>query len=136
MFWQKKLAQWANQVRKQANLPARLMLWNGQQYDFGQFTTPQVILHVKSVLALPYLFKPSLDQLGEAYVHNKIDVEGKLTDVIHCGYTLAQNALTSRSKFDDLRHYFKLHTRAADKKSIQYHYDVSNAFYQLWLDKN
>ena len=34
-----------------------------------------------------------------------------------------------------MRRYFT-HTKASDRKAIQYHYDVSNEFYQLWLDQN
>ena len=55
MFWEKKLTQWVQEVRDRANLPARLVLWDGQQHDFGQFAAPRVTLHVKSATALPYL---------------------------------------------------------------------------------
>jgi cyclopropane-fatty-acyl-phospholipid synthase len=135
MFWEKKLTQWVQEVRNVANLPARLVLWNGQQLDFGSFSSPQVTLHVKSASALPYLLEPSLDNLGEAYVKGKIDIEGKLSDIINIGYGLAKSTATSASKLARVRRYFN-HTKASDKQSIQYHYDVSNEFYQLWLDEN
>ena len=90
MFWEKKLTQWVQDVRDRANLPARLVLWDGQQHDFGSFAAPQVTLHVKSATALPYLLEPSLDNLGEAYVKGKIDIEGKLSDIINIGYSLGQ----------------------------------------------
>ena len=64
MFWEKKLTQWVQDVRDRANLPARLVLWDGQQHDFGSFAAPAVTLHVKSATALPYLLEPSLDNLG------------------------------------------------------------------------
>ncbi|KND55451.1 Cyclopropane-fatty-acyl-phospholipid synthase [Candidatus Paraburkholderia kirkii] len=92
-------------------------------------------LHVKSATALPYLLEPSLDNLGEAYVKGKIDIDGKLSDIINIGYSLAKSTVTSASKLARLRRYFN-HSKASDKKAIQYHYDVSNEFYQLWLDKN
>jgi len=135
MFWEKKLAQWVEEVRTKANLPARLVLWDGQQHDFGQFAAPQVTLHVKSATALPYLLEPSLDNLGEAYVKGKIDIEGKLSDIINVGYSLARNTVTNASKLARVRRYFN-HSKSSDKKAIQYHYDVSNEFYQLWLDEN
>src|SRR4029077_8736459 len=31
---------------------------------------------------------------------------------------------------------FTRHTRNRDRKAIEYHYDVSNAFYALFLDRN
>ncbi|SAL67018.1 cyclopropane-fatty-acyl-phospholipid synthase [Caballeronia arvi] len=135
MFWEKKLTQWVQEVRDRANVPARLVLWDGQQHDFGQFAAPQVTLHVKSATALPYLLEPSLDNLGEAYVKGKIDIEGKLSDIINVSYSLAKSTVTSASKLARVRRYFT-HSKSSDKKAIQYHYDVSNEFYQLWLDKN
>ncbi len=135
MFWEKKLAQWVEEVKTRANLPARLVLWDGQQHDFGQFAAPQVTLHVKSATALPYLLEPSLDNLGEAYVKGKIDIEGKLSDIINISYQLARNTVTSASKLARVRRYFQ-HSKSSDKKAIQYHYDVSNEFYKLWLDEN
>jgi cyclopropane-fatty-acyl-phospholipid synthase len=135
MFWEKKLAQWVSKVREQANLPARVVLWNGQQLDFGTFAAPQVTLHIKGESALPYLLEPSLDNLGEAYVKGKIDIEGKLTDIINIGYSLAKSTVTAGGKLTRIRRYFN-HTRNSDKKAIEYHYDVSNDFYRLWLDPN
>ncbi|MEA3121680.1 MAG: cyclopropane-fatty-acyl-phospholipid synthase, partial [Paraburkholderia sp.] len=135
MFWEKKLAQWVDDVRTRANLPARLVLWDGQQLDFGNFSAPQVTLKVNHASALPLLLAPSLDNLGEAYVKGKIDIEGKLTDIINVSYSLARSTVTSASKLARVVRYFN-HTKASDKKAIQYHYDVSNAFYKLWLDEN
>ncbi|MBN3810211.1 cyclopropane-fatty-acyl-phospholipid synthase family protein [Paraburkholderia sp. Ac-20347] len=135
MFWEKKLAQWVDEVRSKANLPARLVLWSGQQYDFGHFAAPQVTLKVNSAAALPLLLEPSLDNLGEAYVKGKIDIEGKLADIINISYSLARNTVTSASKLARVRRYFT-HSKTTDKRAIQYHYDVSNEFYKLWLDEN
>ncbi|HTR07589.1 MAG TPA: cyclopropane-fatty-acyl-phospholipid synthase family protein [Paraburkholderia sp.] len=135
MFWEKKLAQWVEEVRNKANLPARLVLWSGQQYDFGHFAAPQVTLKVNSASALPLLLEPSLDNLGEAYVKGKIDIEGKLADIISISYSLARSTVTSASKLARVRRYFT-HSKSTDRKAVQYHYDVSNEFYQLWLDEN
>ncbi|KJK23793.1 cyclopropane-fatty-acyl-phospholipid synthase [Burkholderiaceae bacterium 16] len=135
MIWEKKLAQWAADVRTTANLPARLVLWDGQQHDFGTFAAPQVTLKVNSASALPLLFEPSLDNLGEAYVKGKIDIEGKLSDIISIGYSLARRTVTKANTLARVRRYFN-HSKASDRKAIQYHYDVSNDFYKLWLDEN
>ncbi|MDE1183135.1 cyclopropane-fatty-acyl-phospholipid synthase family protein [Paraburkholderia sp.] len=135
MFWEKKLAQWVEDVKTKANLPARLVLWDGQQHDFGTFAAPRVTLTVNSASALPLLLEPSLDNLGEAYVKGKIDIEGKLSDIINISYSLARNTVTSAGKLARVRRYFS-HSKASDKKAIQYHYDVSNEFYKLWLDEN
>ncbi len=139
MLWEKKLAQWAAEIRERANISARLVLWNGQHYDFGHFATPQIIFHINSAAALPYLIKPNLSTLGEAYIKGKIDVTGKLADLIEIAYSLVENTTKPSAKFIHIYRRFAhlfAHTRATDKKSIQYHYDLSNQFYQLWLDQN
>ena len=134
MLWEKKLAQWSAAIRARANLPARLTLWDGQSYDFGTFSGPAVTLHVKSPAALSLMLQPTLDNLGEAYVKSKIDIDGKLSDVIAIAYGLARTSIDKPGgALRNMARYFT-HTRSSDKKSIQYHYDVSNAFYQLWLD--
>ena len=43
MFWEKKLDAWVENIRNVSALPLRLVLWNGQQYDFST-GTPEVTL--------------------------------------------------------------------------------------------
>jgi cyclopropane-fatty-acyl-phospholipid synthase len=134
------LRRWVENVKQQANLPVRLVLWNGSQIDLGAFTQPEVTLEVKTPSALPLLVSPTLETLGEAYIQGKIDIVGKLADIIRTSYQLAE--LSARKsgpgmmrKIADMSRRFK-HTKAEDKEAIQYHYDVSNDFYKLWLDPN
>jgi cyclopropane-fatty-acyl-phospholipid synthase len=133
MLWDKRLAQWAAEVRAGVNMPARLALWDGQSFDLGDFRQPAVTLHVKSPAAMPLLLDPNLDNLGVAYVQDKIDVEGKLSDIIEISYGLAKTVANAPGKWQRLARRVT-HSRASDKQSIQYHYDVSNDFYGLWLD--
>lgn len=135
MLWEKKMAQWSAAVRARANVPARLSLWGGQSYDFGTFDRPAVTVHVKSPAAIPLLLDASLDSLGEAYIKQKIDLDGRLADIIDIAYALAKASVGKPIKLQRVVRYF-IHSKASDKNSIQYHYDVSNEFYQLWLDPN
>jgi len=135
MFWERKLGQWINDVKERANVPAQLALWDGQSYDFGTFDRPAVTSHVKSASAMPLLLDPSLDNLGEAYVKQKIDLEGRLSDIIDIAYALAKSSVEAPNALHRVARYFT-HSKASDKKSIQYHYDVSNEFYRQWLDPN
>ncbi|CAB5714658.1 Cyclopropane mycolic acid synthase 1 [Delftia tsuruhatensis] len=142
MFWDRKLRRWAEAVRARADLPARLVLWNGEQFDFGRFEQPRVTLTVRSAAALPLLLDPSLDHLGQAYVKGQIDIDGPLPDIIEFCYALVRGmsrtqgagrapgrlALAARAA-----RRFR-HSRATDRESVQYHYDVSDDFYRLWLD--
>ncbi|WP_061152836.1 SAM-dependent methyltransferase, partial [Caballeronia arvi] len=84
--------------------------------------------------AMPLLLSPGLDSLGEAYVEGKIDIDGSLRDLIDVGYALARTGPETSGKWRRLGDYFA-HSKAADKRAIRYHYDVSNDFYKLWLDR-
>ena len=132
MFWEKKLTIWIESLRSQSTLPLRLQLWNGQQFDFGQHA-PQVTVKVPRASALAYLLNPSLDNLGLAYVEGKLDVEGRLSAIIDVANKLAERTLRSGGKLGQLTLPFA-HTRKKDAAAIEYHYDVSNAFYQAFLD--
>jgi len=134
VFWEKKLGSWVESIRNQAALPLRLVLWNGQQLDFGQ-QVPQVTIKVPHVSALSYLLTPSLFNLGKAYVEGKIEVEGRAKEIISVGSALAHHTLRPEGRFARLVRSVQ-HTRKKDAEAIRYHYDVSNDFYRIWLDEN
>jgi cyclopropane-fatty-acyl-phospholipid synthase len=134
MFWEKKLEQWVDDIRRQVGLPLRLQLWNGQQFDFGM-QSPQVTVRVPDVSSLPLLLKPTLSNLGRAYVEGKLEVEGRVSEVISVANALAKYTLKHERPVSWLANPFH-HTRKKDAEAIQYHYDVSNEFYQFWLDPN
>lgn len=83
---------------------------------------------------MPLLLSPGLDTLGEAYLEGKLDIDGSLTDIIDIGYTLARTSPDTSRKVRRVADYFA-HSKASDKRAMQYHYDVSNDFYKLWLDR-
>lgn len=128
-----KLKRWAEFFKQQIDIPARLILWDGQQFDFGFFTEPKVALHIKTKDALSYLQSPNLNNLAEIYIKGMVDLEGKINDVITVAYALAQSKFKTTEPLFTLPSFFR-HSKQSDKKSIQYHYDVSNEFYQHWLD--
>lgn len=130
---QKKFMQWAAKIAQRGNIQARFVLWDGQQLDFGQFNTPPLTLYIKDPAFMRDLLSPSMAKLGEAYVRGKVDFEGKLSDIIELAFSLARSVGSSKLHF--FSKYFP-HTRQSDMRSIQFHYDVSNAFYQMWLDSN
>ncbi|WP_151448219.1 SAM-dependent methyltransferase [Lacisediminimonas profundi] len=134
MFWERRLENWIDGIRNEASLPLRLQLWNGRQFDFGQ-PDPEVTIRVPNVSALTYLLKPTLANLGQAYVEGMLDVEGRVKAVIGIANTLAAKSIKDASRPTRSFNPFH-HTRRQDAAAIQYHYDVSNEFYQTWLDPN
>ena len=70
-------------------------------------------------------------KLGEVFVEGHIKVDGPVYEVFRVATSLATAVSnTTRAGF----HLFKSHSRSADRKAIEYHYDVSNDFYRLLLD--
>ena len=134
MFWQRKLEQWVDAIRARATLPLRLQLWNGRHFDFST-RTPEVTIRVPTPSSLTYLLNPTLDNLGRAYVEGKLEVEGHLRAIIEVANTLAEQGFAQGSRLGQLFRP-RAHSRKQDASAIQYHYDVSNAFYQCFLDPN
>jgi hypothetical protein len=65
----------------------------GHQLLQSTATYAKLDLPALSRIAMPWpgdKLDPSLDNLGEAYVKNQIDVEGKLADIIDVDYALAR----------------------------------------------
>jgi cyclopropane-fatty-acyl-phospholipid synthase len=135
----KHVDKFVHAIRQQANLPAQIRLWSGEVFNLGDYTVPKIVITVCGPMALPHLISPSLDSLGTAYVKGQIDVQGQVDDVIDFSYALSNVAqIKSHGESFLLKAMRALlsHRRQSDKKAIQYHYDVSNAFYRLWLDDN
>ncbi len=62
-----------------------------------------------------------------------IRVEGSIHEVFRVAENLARRvASRARSGF----HWFQSHSRSLDRKAIEYHYDVSNEFFSLFLDRD
>lgn len=113
--------------------PLRVELWNGLALDLGQPANVKVIFRTPA--ALSQLVKPTLGKLAQSYVEQQIDLVGDARDILVLGedFCNAQAQVLSKrfNLFKRLRH-----SKFFDKKSISYHYDVSNDFYALWLDQN
>jgi cyclopropane-fatty-acyl-phospholipid synthase len=131
MSWKKQFSEFAGRLQTDG-LPLAIRLWNG---DTAIGSNPAVVISVPTLAALRHLFNPSLDGLGRAYVEGKIEIEGRVHDIVNVATRLVAYgkhpgvpAPPSPFKF--------LHTRKADADAIAYHYDVSNEFYSLWLDRN
>ncbi|WP_430407295.1 class I SAM-dependent methyltransferase [Hydrogenophaga sp.] len=133
---ERALLPWAQRMKSRVNLPVRLS-WGERgtsSIELGEFQQPSVEIHVRDASALPLLIDPGLDTLGQAYVEGLIDVHGSLPDIVAMAHRLAENAQPEGGLLGRLRRRFS-HTRASDSEAIQYHYDVSNAFYAQWLDE-
>jgi cyclopropane-fatty-acyl-phospholipid synthase len=126
-----QVARFCQSVRQRYPVPLSVVLWNGTEVALGD--SPRATLRLRSASAARSLLKPSLASLGEAYVEGHLDVDGRIADVIDIAVSLARGADQhgGRGRLPD---WITRHTRKSDRASIEYHYDVSNAFYAHWLD--
>ncbi len=131
------LSPWVTQLKAKTNLPV-LIQWGdnpapGSGLRLGEFSQPRVVIQVRKASAIPLLLSPSLDSLGEAYVEGQIDVTGSVDDILDIAHRLAEAGSKTEGRLSRMVRHFT-HTKNTDREDIQYHYDVSNEFYQVWLD--
>ena len=112
-------------------LPLRLRLWDGHEFNFGP--TPSVTIVVKDPTLVAEFTHPSLDLLGSAFVEGRLELEGSISEAIRVCDELSQALVDDDENTPPPRVY---HDKATDAESISYHYDLSNDFYQLWLDQD
>ncbi|AIS10175.1 fatty acid methyltransferase [Pseudomonas chlororaphis subsp. aurantiaca] len=112
-------------------LPLRLRLWDGHEFNLGP--APSVTIVVKDPQLVTQLTHPTLDSLGAAFVEGKLELEGSISEVIRVCDELSQALLDGEEQALPVR---TLHDKATDAAAISYHYDLSNEFYQLWLDSD
>lgn len=131
MMEQVLLDRFLSALPQHAEVGLRVALWNGMERDLGP--RPKVTVRLNGPRAMRYFLPPSLDNLAEGYVKGHFDVFGRVQDVVATATNLARAALPVAGRFGRL---FKTtrHDRSVDARSISHHYDVSNAFYALWLD--
>ena len=124
---EKKIAE----LKSHGELPLAIELWNGKRYALAERT--DVTLRVPGARALKYLADPDLATLGRAYVEGHIDVEGPIAEAMRTAEALARSwGRPKKGRLPSLLHH--LHNKKTDAEVVQYHYDVSNDFYALWLD--
>jgi cyclopropane-fatty-acyl-phospholipid synthase len=130
-------------------------LWNGTTWEPDPGQAPLFTLVLQHPGALrKMLLPPGELNLGEAYIYNDFDIEGDITAI----YPLAEHFLHKRVRNNELLSYTKdllslpgnqqprpvnisaklqgnPHSKERDRKAISYHYDRSNDFYKLFLDR-
>jgi cyclopropane-fatty-acyl-phospholipid synthase len=122
------------QVRRRleaSGLPLVVELWNGQRV--GPDTLATVRVHLYQLSSLKAMADPSLGALARAYVEGALDLEGDIRDILALGDRLCNAGDCTPKTGSDGWKWWR-HTRTRDRRNIQYHYDVSNDFYGLWLD--
>jgi cyclopropane-fatty-acyl-phospholipid synthase len=137
-----------------SSLNVGVRLWDGTCWPDDQPRPATLVLNHPG--ALRSMFLPGTEVgLGEAYLYNDFDVEGDLEAVFGLADGLTQDKFGVLAKLRAARDLLKLpsgagrkpgrrgpaqlkgkpHSVERDRRAVTYHYDVSNDFYSLWLDR-
>ncbi len=132
MLLESRVAKKVAELKAQGELPLAIELWNGKRYALAERTG--ITLKVPGADALRYLVEPDLATLGKAYVEGYIDVEGPIDEALRAAEALAR--FWGKPKKGRLAALLgNRHSKESDAEVVRYHYDVSNDFYGLWLDR-
>jgi cyclopropane-fatty-acyl-phospholipid synthase len=132
-----------------------IRLWDGSTLEEEPGEPRRFTMVLKHPGALRAMFRsPSELSLGEAFLYDDFDIEGDIGSAfaladhlvhLHPGMggrlRLARQLLTlpSPERKQAVRPSERLrglrHSKSRDRLAVTYHYDVSNAFYSLWLDR-
>jgi cyclopropane-fatty-acyl-phospholipid synthase len=133
----------------------QVRLWNGEVLPADGDVAFTLVL--KTPGSLRRMFQVPVElSLGEAYLRGDFDIEGDLIAAFALPATTHDVAQSARGAASLMLHWLRLprsddeaaldvhapaelagdeHTPERDQAAIQYHYDVGNAFYQLFLDR-
>ena len=113
------------------DLPVALVLPDGGRIALSP--RPEVDVIVRSWRGVKALVAPALGTLARAYVHQDIDFTGSAKRALAVAESMAGSITAGgHSLGTGIRGIW--HRRRGNRPNIQHHYDVSNAFYRLWLD--
>ncbi len=109
-----------------------LKFWDGSSETYGQGDIKFKIIFNEPIPKADIIKDPSLT-FGEAYMTGKVDIEGSVQQVIESLYNNKDSFLCNSDKYADL---LKMATNNLknSRKNIEFHYDIGNDFYKLWLD--
>jgi cyclopropane-fatty-acyl-phospholipid synthase len=133
---------------------AGFRLWDGTRWpDAGPYPATVVLQHPGALRAM--LLPGNELGLAEAYLYNDFDVEGDIESVFDLAEEVARGTSGWRKKIRSARDLLRLpaesqehegrrgparlagqrHSLERDRQAVTFHYDVSNDFYSLWLDR-
>ena len=122
-----------------------IQLWDGWRWSSSMAARPACTIVLRNPRALKSLIaEPNEIALGEAFIHEDLDVEGDIFSVFSVGEHLLNRPRTLRQKVLEgaARTVFGMgqrlrqggrHSMGRDRASISYHYDQPFAFFRPWL---
>ena len=126
------------QLSQLPNLPADLAVRLPEGQQLGP-PNARVKLSFSNWSSIARLKAGKIGALAEDYVEGRLQLDGAMRDLMHVmARMLPARPVTSDALWWSARlartKALSAHTPARDAAQIQFHYDVSDEFYALWLD--
>ena len=121
-------------------LPLALVLPGGRRIGSADAA---VTLRLKDYRPLAALASGQVGKIGQDYVEGRLDFDGSVRDLMAIGWQMIGDDPTrpdNPAPLEWWRHIVHTaksrahHSLRADARQVQFHYDVSDDFYALWLD--
>ncbi|WP_290443425.1 SAM-dependent methyltransferase [Clostridium estertheticum] len=112
--------------------PFEIKFWDGIVEKFGEGESKFQIIFNEPISKGDIINDPSIT-FGEAYMTKKLEIKGSVQSVVESLYNNKESFLSKSEKYEKLIKKFKS-TIKRSKDNIQFHYDIGNDFYKLWLD--
>ena len=114
------------------DLPVTLVLPDGAKVPLS--AKPAVEVAARTWKGLQALARPALGSLAQAYVHGDIDFTGSARRILGIAESMVGAVDHGRERLGQRVQAF-FHHRRQNRANIAHHYDVSNTFYRMFLDK-
>lgn len=115
-----------------------IVYYNNNKHVFGNTSSPPCYITITHPSVFKQIILSSDIGLGEAYMSGYIKTNEltKFLDCICMNYKYIDRFLsTDYNVLNYISHLANKNTIANSKKNIEYHYDLGNSFYKLWLDE-
>ncbi len=128
---EKKLANLPSGVSVRVKFPDGTVIGNAQA---------PVLLHAKSTRTLKNLANGDIGLLGDDYVQGRLEFEGSVRDLMAVATAMLPSSPVTAARQSNLVAMISRlnsvwrHSVERDAKHIEFHYDLSDDFYALWLD--
>ncbi|MBP1760324.1 MAG: hypothetical protein H6Q63_1241 [Firmicutes bacterium] len=114
--------------------PCEVKYWDGEVVNYGGGQAQFKIDFKEPIAKSELISDPSL-AFGEGYMQKKIDIEGSVQEVIESLYNNQHSFLNQKNSYTKFAKFVSNNTRKS-KENVQFHYDIGNDFYRLWLDES
>jgi cyclopropane-fatty-acyl-phospholipid synthase len=113
--------------------PCEVRYWDGEVKRYGEGEAQFRLCFNEPIAKSEIISDPSL-AFGEGYMHKKIDIDGAVEKVVESIYKNQSSFIYEKRAYVKL---VKILSNSIQKsrEDVQFHYDIGNDFYRLWLDE-